>query len=99
MKSKSEIFEIFQKFHVIVERNINKFLKCSRTENSGEYFSNAFNEHCNRFGLRHEKIVPGTPQQNGVIERMNHTIMKKVRSMLSNFGLEKHFWAEVIRRT
>ena len=43
--------------------------------------------------------MPSTPQQNGVVERMNHTIMEKVRSMLSNSGLDKHFWAEAIMTT
>jgi len=41
--------------------------------------------------------VFGTPQQNGVAERMNRTIMEKVQSMLSNFGLEKNFWAEAVK--
>jgi hypothetical protein len=92
MKRKGEVFEIFQKFHVVVERETNQLLKCLRTDNGGEYCSNAFKEYCNRFGIKHEKIVPLTPQQNGTAERMNHTIMEKVRSMLSNSGLEKHFW-------
>lgn len=78
MKNKSELFGIFQKFHVVVERETNKLLECLRTYNSGEYCSNAFKEYCNRFGIKHEKIVPGTPQQNGVAERMNRTIMEKV---------------------
>jgi transposase InsO family protein len=99
MKNKSEVFGIFQKFHVVVERETNKLLKCLRTDNGGEYCSNAFKEYCNRFGIKHEKTVPGTPQQNGVAERMNHTIMEKVRSMLSNSGLEKNFWAEAVRTT
>ena len=60
-------------------------------DNGGEYFSNSFKDYCNRFGIKHEKTVPGTPQQNGTAERMNCTIMEKVRSMLSNYGLEKHF--------
>ena len=42
MKSKSEVFEIFQKFHVAVERETNKLLKCLRTDNGGEYCSNEF---------------------------------------------------------
>ena len=99
MKSKSEVFGIFQKFHVVVERRTNKLLKCLRTDNGGEYCSNAFKEYCNRFGIKHEKTVPGTPQQNGVTERMNRTIMEKVRSMFSNSGLEKNFWAEAVRTT
>ena len=76
MKNKSEEFGIFQKFHVTVERESNKLLKCLRTDNGGEYCSNAFKEYCNRFGIKHEKTVSGTPQQNGVTERMNRTIME-----------------------
>lgn len=96
LKNKSEVFGIFQKFHVVVERETNKLLKCLRIDNGGEYCSNAFKEYCNRFGIKHEKTVPRTPQQNGVAERMNRTIMEKVRSMLSNSSLEKNFWAEVV---
>lgn len=62
MKRKDDVFEIFQKFHAVVERETNKLLKCLRTNNGGEYCSNAFKEYCNNFGIRHEKIVPGTSQ-------------------------------------
>ena len=37
-----------------------------------------------------------TPQQNGVAERMNRTLLEKVRCMLSNAGLDKKFWAEIV---
>jgi hypothetical protein len=74
-----------------------QFLKCLRTNNSGEYCSNTFKEYCNRFGVKHEKIIPLTPKHNGTAKRMNQTIMEKVRSMLSNFGLKKHFWAEAVK--
>ena len=37
-----------------------------------------------------------TPQQNGVAERMNRTLLEKVRCMLSNAGLDKKFWAEAV---
>ena len=97
MKNKSEVFGIFQKFHVAIERETNKLLKCLKTDNGGEYCSNAFKEYCNRFGMKHKKTVLGTPQHNVVAERMNQIIMEKVRSMLSNFSLEKNFWVETVR--
>ena len=78
MKNKSEVFGIFQKFHVAVERETNKLLKYLRTDNGGEYCLNALKEYCNKFGIKHEKTVPGTPQQNGVAEMMNCTIMEKM---------------------
>jgi len=62
MKNKSEVFGIFQKLHLAIERETNKLLKCLRTDNGGEYCSNAFKEYCNRFGIKHEKTMPGTPQ-------------------------------------
>ena len=62
MKNKAEVFEIFQKFHVVVERETNKLLKCLRTNNGGDYCSNVLKDYYNRFGIKHEKIVPGTPQ-------------------------------------
>jgi hypothetical protein len=40
--------------------------------------------------------VPGTPQQNGLVERMNMTLLKKVRCMLFSSGLSKNFWAEAL---
>ena len=97
MKTKGEVFEIFQKFHVVVERETNELLKCLRTDNGGEFCANEFKDYCNRFGIRHEKIVPSTPQQNGTTKWMNHTIMEKVRIMLSNSRLEKHFLVEAVR--
>ena len=82
MKTKGEVFEIFQKFQGVVERKTNKLLKFLRTNNSGEYCSNAFKDYCNKFGIKHEKTIPGTPQHSGVGKRMNCTIMEKVRSIL-----------------
>ena len=82
MKRKDEVFEIFQEFNVGVERETNKLFKCRWIDNGREYCSNAFKDYCNRFGIKHEKTVHDTPQQNGIAEMMNHTIMEKVRSML-----------------
>ena len=45
----------------------------------------------------HEKTVPGTPQHNGVVERMNQTIVEKVRCMLKLAKLPKSFWGEAVK--
>jgi len=62
-------------------RENNKFPNYLRIENGGGYFSNAFKNYCNRFGIKHEKVFLGTPRHNGIVERMNNTIMEKL-SML-----------------
>ncbi|KAH9288595.1 hypothetical protein KI387_032712, partial [Taxus chinensis] len=51
-------------------------LKCLRSDNGGEYYSNEFFDYYSKNGIRRKKTVPGTPQQNGVSKRMNITIME-----------------------
>ncbi|KAG8474442.1 hypothetical protein CXB51_034036 [Gossypium anomalum] len=50
---------------------------------------------CKSEGIMRHLTVRHTPQQNGIAERMNRTIMENVRCMLSNANLPKSFWAEV----
>jgi transposase InsO family protein len=95
--AKDQVFQLFKKFHAIVEREKGKSLKCLRTHNGGEYTSNEFENYCSENGIRHEKTVPGTPQHNGVAERINRIIVKKVRYMLRMAKLPKSFWAEAIQ--
>lgn len=97
LKTKGQVFETFQNFHAMVERETERKLKCLRTDNGGEYTSNEFENFCSQHGIRHEKTEPGTPQHNGVAERMNRTIVEKVRSMLNMSKLPKSFWAEAVK--
>ena len=47
-------------------------------------------------GIFHELSVPHSPEQNGVAERMNHTLMQSACSMLSHGGLPNKYWAEAV---
>ncbi len=112
MKQKSETFTCFKKFHKLAERhtglkidNVNVItrsnptpdkLKTLRTDNGGEYLSNEFRDYLAENGIQHQLTVAYTPQQNGVAERMNRTIMDLVRSMLHSSGLPKEFWGEAV---
>ena len=66
----------------MVERKTGNPLKCLQTNNSGEYISSEFKEYFTKHGIRHEKTILGTPQHDGIVERMNQTIVEKVRFML-----------------
>jgi len=94
---KDDVFEIFQHFHAKVERERGKPLKCIRTDNGGEYTSKQFQNNIRSYGIRHEKTVPNTPQHNGVAERMNRTIVDRIRCMLSLAKLPRSFWGEAMR--
>ena len=47
-------------------------------------------------GIERHKTTVYTPQQNGVAERMNKTLLERARSMLSNAGLQKELWTEAV---
>ena len=91
LNKKDQMFQYFKKFHAMVERETGKHLKCLRNDNKGEYTSYEFKNYCFEHGIKHEKTIFGTPQYNGVAERINRTIMEKVRCMLRMAKLPKPF--------
>ena len=73
--------------------NIWKFL---RSHNGGEFSSKYFDSYCSYNGIRKKKTVLGTPQENGVSERMNMIIMECARCMRLYVGLPLQFWDNVV---
>ncbi|KAG8490261.1 hypothetical protein CXB51_016079 [Gossypium anomalum] len=78
----------------MIEKQTGKQIKYLRTDNGLEFCSDEFNRLCKSERIVRHLTVRHTPQQNGVAERMNRTIIEKVRCMLSNANLPKSFWAE-----
>jgi hypothetical protein len=78
----------------MIERQTDRKVKVLPTDNGGEFCSAAFNDYCRQEGIVGQHTIPYTPQQNGVAERMNRTIISKARCMLSNTKMNKRFWAE-----
>lgn len=70
-----------------MENEIGRMVKCIKSNNSGEYYSRAFDDCCSYNRIRRIMIVPRMPQQNGVLERMDRTIPKCARSMMIHLGL------------
>nr|CAN78199.1 hypothetical protein VITISV_041785 [Vitis vinifera] len=83
----------------MVETETGLKVKCLRSDNGGEYIDRRFSEYCAAQGIRMEKTIPGTPQQNGVAERMNRTLNERARSMRLHVGLPKTFWADAVSTT
>eukprot|EP00253_Pinus_taeda_P025456 PITA_25456 len=96
IKNKSDVFDTFKKWKALVEIETGKKLKCVRSDNGGEYCSKDFDRYYSKHGIRREKTVPRTPQENGVSERMNKTIMERARCMRLHAGLSLQFWADAI---
>jgi len=91
IKNKSDVFDTFKKWKALVEIETGKKLKCLRSDNGGEYCSKEFDRYCSEHGIRKEKTVPRTPQENGVSERMNRTIMEHARCMRLHARLPLQF--------
>ncbi|KAL1352527.1 hypothetical protein AAHE18_06G173600 [Arachis hypogaea] len=84
LKQKSEAFEAFKKFKALIEKEGGYEIKALRTDRGGEFTSNEFKMFCENRGIRHPLTVPRSPQQNGVAERKNRTILNMARTMLKS---------------
>ena len=96
IRHKSYVFSTFQKLKYLVENETGKRLKCLRYDNGGEYCSKDFDSYCSHSGIHREKEVPGTPQENGVLERINRMIMEHARCMRLHVGFPLQFWVDVV---
>lgn len=96
LKFKSKTFANFKMFKYLVEKQSGYEIKTLRTNRSGEFMSNEFNTSCEENGIYRELTTPYTPEQNGVAERKNRTVIEMGRSMMKARGIPKHFWAEAV---
>jgi transposase InsO family protein len=81
MKTKDEVFNQFWEFKAQVENQTGKRIKVLRLDNGGEYTSNDFKDFCKEAGIKRELTVSYNPQQNGVVERKNRSIIGSARAM------------------
>ena len=95
LKSKDQVLDVFKQFQALSEIQTGKKLKYIRTDNGGEYIG-PFNNYCKSQGIRHQKTPPKTPQLNGLTERMNRTLVERVRGVLLEAKLPNSFWAEAL---
>uniref|UniRef100_A0A803MSQ1 Integrase catalytic domain-containing protein n=1 Tax=Chenopodium quinoa TaxID=63459 RepID=A0A803MSQ1_CHEQI len=96
LKFKSEAFENFKKFKALVENQSGRHIIALRTDRGGEFVSDQFNAFCDEHGIRRDLTAPYTPEQNGVAERKNRTVVEMARSMLKAKGLPNKFWREAM---
>ena len=96
LKTKDQVFDCFLTWKALVEKQCKRKLRTLRTDNGGEYTSSKFESYLKDEGIRHERTVPKTPQQNGVAERLNRTLVESARSMLLDANLTKRYWAEAV---
>ena len=98
LRFKSETFENFKKFKALVEKKGGS-IQVLRTDRGGEFMSEEFINFCDDHGIHRELTAPYSPEQNGVAERKNRTVVEMARSMLKAKRLSDKFWGEAVATT
>jgi transposase InsO family protein len=83
LREKYDAFEKFKNFKALVENQTRRKLKVIRLDRGGEFLSRDFKELHHRHGIKREYTIPGTPQQNGVVEHQNRSVQQMARVMMS----------------
>ncbi|GJZ19177.1 putative ribonuclease H-like domain-containing protein [Tanacetum coccineum] len=96
LKSKDETSSILRNFIKEIENLKDLEVKIIRCDNGGEFRNKEMDEFCTRKGIKKEFSNARTPQQNGVAEGRNRTLIEAARTMLADAKLLVSFWAEVV---
>ncbi|GKA10881.1 putative ribonuclease H-like domain-containing protein [Tanacetum coccineum] len=99
LTTKDETSEILKNFIKEIENLVDKKVKIIRSDNGTEFKNKVMDDFCREKGIKREYSVARTPQQNGVAERRNRTLIEAARTMLANSKLPTTFWAEAVSTT
>jgi transposase InsO family protein len=99
LREKYDAFEKFKKFKVLDENQTGRKLKAIHSNRGGEFLSRYFKEFSDKHGIKREYTIPGTPQQNGVVERQNRSVQHMARAMMSERDISKTFCVEDVHTT
>ncbi|KAG6469829.1 hypothetical protein ZIOFF_070760 [Zingiber officinale] len=98
LAAKNDAFQTFKKFKLLTENKTEYKIKILWTDRGGEFLSTEFTQFCENEGIERHLTAPYTPQQNGVVERRNHTMMAMARSLLKGTHMPTRFWGEMGRK-
>jgi transposase InsO family protein len=96
LRSMDAAAEAIKLYHASAEAQTGRRLKVFRLDRGGEFNSEDFAKHCGEHGVRQQLTAPCNPQQNGVVEQRNQTMVGTARSMMKSKGLPREFWAEAV---
>jgi transposase InsO family protein len=96
LRRKSEVPDKAIAFIENLKTQLNQKPKIFRSDRAGEYLSDKMQSYLAKEGIRFQCTVGYAPEQNGIAERKNRTLVEAARTMLIDSGLPKSFWAEAI---
>ncbi|KMQ87247.1 retrovirus-related pol polyprotein from transposon tnt 1-94 [Lasius niger] len=96
LRHKSDLFEKFKEFAILVANKFGRSMKLLRADNGGKYCSTEMKRYLASHGIQLKSSAPYTPEQNGTAERDNRTIVEAARTMLHSRNLPLLLWAEAV---
>nr|GAT54265.1 polyprotein [Mycena chlorophos] len=96
LNTKDQTFEAFKELDARWKKQGIE-LKILHSDNGGEFKSHVFDKYLAERGIARRLTVHDTPEHNGVAERLNRTLLEKVRAMLHGSGLPKNLWGEALK--
>jgi transposase InsO family protein len=96
LHDKSEVATCFKKFAKRAQNEFEVKIKKIRSDNGKEFDNTNIEAYCDEIGIKHEVLSTYTPQQNGIVERKNQTLITLTRTMLDEYNTSEKLWAEAI---
>lgn len=96
LPTKDEVFKYYSIYRARVMNRFKSNILHFHCDNGTEFINHNFKEQFNIDGTEFETTIPGTPENNGVAERMNLTILNKARCMMLGSSLPRTFWVEAV---
>jgi transposase InsO family protein len=96
LQGKSETQEVLNKFLRRAQNEFDAKVNKIRSDNDTEFKNIQVEYFLDEEDIKHEFLTPYTPQQNGVTESVNHTLIEMTRNMLDEYKISDQFWVEPI---
>ena len=97
LEAKSDAFEAFKKFKLLMENKTKYKIRTLRTDRGGDFLSAEFTQFCKKEWIEWYLTAPYSPQQNDIVEGRNLTVMAIARSLLKSMHVPAKFWEEAVR--
>jgi transposase InsO family protein len=91
LESKDQVFEHFRLLALRLNNEHPNCLKAIRSDSGTEFKNTSFEEFCLEHGIDQQFFAPRVPQQNGVVERKNRTLVEMARMMLDKHRTPRRF--------
>ncbi|GJR56405.1 retrovirus-related pol polyprotein from transposon TNT 1-94 [Tanacetum coccineum] len=96
LRSKDEALDLIIKFLKIIQVRLKVHVRRIRTDNGTEFVNQTLREYYEKVGISHKTSISRSPQQNGVVERHNRTLIEAARTMLIYAKASLFLWAEEV---